>query len=235
MPLSENVKRARASLRRHGLHTVCEEAQCPNRAECWSQGHATFLILGDVCSRNCGFCAVSAGVPAAVDPREPGHVAEAAASLRCASLRYLDVALERRPGTDHHWTYVPERKYPFYRVGSYSNFSPGVAPRGKGSLYVELASRRPIRLDSLLPRVAAGLIEMKIIERESDIAFVRPRRIRHAYVVYDRRWARSRKTVIDWLASRGIFTAGRYGRWEYAAMENAIVQGMEAARSARKL
>ncbi len=81
MPLSENVARARASLRRHGLHTVCEEAQCPNRAECWSQGNATFLILGDVCSRNCGFCAVSAGTPGAPDPLEPEHVAEAAASM----------------------------------------------------------------------------------------------------------------------------------------------------------
>jgi len=168
-----------------------------------------------------------------VDP--PRRVAEAAASLRCASLRYLDVALSRRPGTDHHWTYVPERKYPFYRVGSYSSFSPDVAPRGKGSLYVELASRRPVRLDSLMPRMVTGLVELGIIERESDIAFVRPRRIRHAYVVYDRQWSRSRKTLIDWLERRGIFAAGRYGRWEYAAMENAITQGAKAARAARKL
>jgi lipoyl synthase len=81
MPLSENVARARASLSRHGLHTVCEEARCPNRAECWSRGSATFLILGDVCSRNCGFCAVKSGTPGFPDPLEPEKVAEAAAAL----------------------------------------------------------------------------------------------------------------------------------------------------------
>jgi protoporphyrinogen oxidase len=168
-----------------------------------------------------------------VDP--PRRIAAAARALRCASLRYLDVALERRPGVDHHWTYVPERRYPFYRVGSYSSFSPGMAPRGKGSLYVELASRRPVPLDRLMRRVVPGLVEMGIIARESDISFVRPRRIRHAYVVYDRHWSRSRTTLIEWLERSGIFTAGRYARWEYAAMEDAIIQGIEAARLARKV
>ncbi len=81
MPLSENVARARASLNRNGLHTVCEEARCPNRAECFGQGNATFLILGDTCSRDCGFCAVKSGVPGPPDPREPGNVAAAAVSM----------------------------------------------------------------------------------------------------------------------------------------------------------
>jgi protoporphyrinogen oxidase len=164
----------------------------------------------------------------------PRKIADAAALLRCASLRYLDVALDRRPGVDHHWAYVPERKYPFYRVGSYSSFSRSMAPPGKGSLYVELAARGPLRLDRLMPRVVSGLKEMGIIDRGSDIRFVRPRRIPHAYVVYDKHWARSRKVLIPWLEQRGIFTAGRYARWEYAAMEDAIVQGIDAARSARK-
>jgi protoporphyrinogen oxidase len=147
-----------------------------------------------------------------VDP--PRRIEKAAQALRCAPLRYLDVALARRPGVDHHWSYVPERRYPFYRVGSYSSFSAGMAPRGKGSLYVELASRRPVRLDRLMPRVVSGLLEMGIIARESDIAFVRPRRIRHAYVIYDRHWARSRSLLIEWLERHDIFTAGRYARWE---------------------
>jgi len=81
MPLSENVARARTNLARHGLHTVCEEARCPNRAECFAAGNATFLLLGDVCSRDCGFCAVTRGVPGPPDPREPGSVARAAESM----------------------------------------------------------------------------------------------------------------------------------------------------------
>jgi len=64
-----------------GLHTVCQEAHCPNIYECWQMGTATFLILGEVCTRKCGFCAVSKGNPSPVDPDEPRELAEAAASL----------------------------------------------------------------------------------------------------------------------------------------------------------
>lgn len=81
MPLSRNVARARSSLARLGLHTVCQEAQCPNRAECFGRGSATFLILGDVCTRGCGFCAVKRGAPDPPDPGEPERVALAAASM----------------------------------------------------------------------------------------------------------------------------------------------------------
>lgn len=64
------------------LHTICQEARCPNRGECWSAGTATFLILGDQCTRRCGFCSVKAGRPAgAVDSNEPGRLAEAVARM----------------------------------------------------------------------------------------------------------------------------------------------------------
>lgn len=63
------------------LNTVCTEARCPNIYECWSQGTATFMILGDVCTRHCGFCSVKKGKPVATDPDEPQRVAEAVASL----------------------------------------------------------------------------------------------------------------------------------------------------------
>lgn len=63
------------------LHTICQEAHCPNIYECWSNRTATFMILGDVCTRRCGFCAVTKGVPIAIDPNEPRHVAEAVRKL----------------------------------------------------------------------------------------------------------------------------------------------------------
>jgi lipoic acid synthetase len=68
-------------MRDMGLHTVCEEAQCPNIGECWHHGTATFMILGDVCTRACAYCAVSHGRPAAVDVDEPARVGEAVAAL----------------------------------------------------------------------------------------------------------------------------------------------------------
>ena len=70
-----------ATVRRLDLHTVCEEAHCPNIAECWAHRTATFMLLGDTCTRNCGFCAVTHGRPLTMDPAEPGRVAEAVANL----------------------------------------------------------------------------------------------------------------------------------------------------------
>jgi lipoic acid synthetase len=63
------------------LHTVCEEARCPNQGECWTRGTATFMLLGETCTRSCGFCAVATGRPAPPDPEEPRHVAEASREL----------------------------------------------------------------------------------------------------------------------------------------------------------
>ena len=171
-------------------------------------------------------------VPLLVDP--PSRLVGYCSGLRCTSLRYLDVALNRRPGTEYHWSYVPQKRYPFYRVGSYSSFSSRMAPRARGNLYVELANRRPVNLNVVMPRVISGLMEMRIIDHASDIAFVRPRFIRRAYVVYDRWHSRATGKILEWLESENILSVGRYGKWEYAAMENAIVQGFEAAKIARK-
>jgi lipoic acid synthetase len=71
----------RSAVRALGLHTVCEEARCPNIGECWGHRTATFMLLGDTCTRNCAFCAVTHGRPLAVDPAEPGRVAVAVARL----------------------------------------------------------------------------------------------------------------------------------------------------------
>jgi lipoyl synthase len=69
------------TVREQGLHTVCEEARCPNRGECWEQGTATFLLLGDVCTRACGFCNIATGRPGAVDLDEPERVADAVEAM----------------------------------------------------------------------------------------------------------------------------------------------------------
>ena len=73
-------------MRANGLHTVCEEAGCPNIGECWDKQHATFMIMGDTCTRACAFCNVKTGLPGALDPAEPEHVAEATAKLGLAHI-----------------------------------------------------------------------------------------------------------------------------------------------------
>ena len=81
-PGGENYLRLRQLMRDLDLHTICEEAHCPNVGECWEHGTATFMILGDVCTRNCAYCAVAHGRPPKFDPAEPERVAEAAATMQ---------------------------------------------------------------------------------------------------------------------------------------------------------
>ena len=80
-PGGEDYARVKSMMRSKALHTVCEEARCPNITECWNAGTATFMIHGDTCTRSCGFCAVKTGRPLPVDLDEPRRVAEAVASM----------------------------------------------------------------------------------------------------------------------------------------------------------
>ncbi|MGE0408791.1 MAG: lipoyl synthase [Amphiplicatus sp.] len=83
-PSSTGYTETRAIVRAKNLHTVCEEAGCPNIGECWSKKHATFMIMGDVCTRACAFCNVKTGLPGALDAAEPHHVADAVAEMGLA-------------------------------------------------------------------------------------------------------------------------------------------------------
>jgi len=87
-PGSENYLRLKGIMRELGLHTVCEEANCPNIGECWHHGTATFMILGDTCTRSCGYCNVTHGTPKAADEHEPVKVASA---IHAMSLDYVVV------------------------------------------------------------------------------------------------------------------------------------------------
>lgn len=77
LPIGENYRHVRGLVDTHKLHTICESGNCPNMGECWGEGTATFMILGNVCTRSCGFCAVATGRPEPVDWDEPQRVAEA--------------------------------------------------------------------------------------------------------------------------------------------------------------
>jgi len=85
-PVSRGYAETHAIMRANGLHTVCEEAGCPNIGECWEKKHATFMIMGDTCTRACAFCNVKTGLPGPLDPAEPARVAEATAKLGLAHI-----------------------------------------------------------------------------------------------------------------------------------------------------
>ncbi|MDH3599180.1 MAG: lipoyl synthase [Candidatus Tectomicrobia bacterium] len=93
MPSGATYFELKRLVREHRLHTVCEEAMCPNIGECWNQRSATFMLLGDTCTRSCGFCAVKTGRPGAIDEFEPERVADAIATL---NLRYAVITSVNR-------------------------------------------------------------------------------------------------------------------------------------------
>ena len=76
LPTGETYKKVREIVSEHKLHTICESGHCPNMGECWGEGTATFMILGNICTRSCGFCSVATGKPDPVDPFEPFRVAQ---------------------------------------------------------------------------------------------------------------------------------------------------------------
>lgn len=108
-PTSEAYAQTRKLMRDLDLHTVCEEAACPNIGECWTQKHATMMILGDICTRACAFCNIKTGKPGKIDPNEPAHVGEAVAKL---GLRHVVITSVDRDDLDDggaaHWVQVIE-------------------------------------------------------------------------------------------------------------------------------
>ncbi|HZT09375.1 MAG TPA: lipoyl synthase, partial [Chloroflexota bacterium] len=97
VPSGDEYTRVRGLVRDLRLHTVCEEARCPNVAECWGHGTATLMLLGDVCTRACGFCAVATGRPVAVDADEPERVGRAVAVLGLRHVVLTSVARDDLP------------------------------------------------------------------------------------------------------------------------------------------
>jgi lipoic acid synthetase len=102
-PGGPNYIRLTKMMQEMGLHTVCQEAHCPNIGECWEHGTATFMILGDVCTRNCAYCAVSHGRPPTYDIAEPNRVAEAVAELR---LRHAVITSVDRDDLPDYGAYI---------------------------------------------------------------------------------------------------------------------------------
>jgi lipoic acid synthetase len=102
-PGGETYVRLKQMMRAKALHTVCEEARCPNIAECWGAGTATFMILGDACTRSCGFCAVKTGRPLPVDPDEPRRVAEAVRQMGIRHAVVTSVNRDELPDGGARW------------------------------------------------------------------------------------------------------------------------------------
>jgi lipoate synthase len=120
-PMGAAFAETKALMRRLNLATVCEEAACPNIGECWTKKHATVMILGDTCTRACAFCNVKTGMPQALDPKEPEHIAIAVEKLglpvkhtdaqviECVAKGVADVFMALVGWIRDHWTQMAEK------------------------------------------------------------------------------------------------------------------------------
>ncbi|HXV97945.1 MAG TPA: lipoyl synthase, partial [Anaerolineae bacterium] len=102
LPAGNNYNRLKNLMRAQGLHTVCEEAMCPNIGECWNRGTATFLLMGDICTRSCGFCHIKTGRPQALDEDEPRRVAESVLAMNLSHCVLTSVNRDELPNGGAH-------------------------------------------------------------------------------------------------------------------------------------
>jgi protoporphyrinogen oxidase len=158
----------------------------------------------------------------------PAEVEQAAARLRCTTLRYLNIAARGKPPADWHWIYVPEKRYPFYRVNVFSTAMPSMAPEGCSSICVEMADRGPVS-EAALRETVAALVEAGALGHADDVVFIEEKQIEYAYVVFDQHYYAATRAIFAFLEANGIHPRGRYGAWTYNAMEDCVVAGREVA------
>jgi protoporphyrinogen oxidase len=161
-------------------------------------------------------------------PDLPREIEACAAQLRCTTLRYLNVASRAKPPADWHWIYVPETKYPFYRVNVFSSAMPSMAPAGGASICVEMSDRGPIG-DGALRESVEALVAAGALTSAEDVVFADRKEIQYAYVVFDDHYYPATRAIFAFLEANGIYPRGRYGAWTYNAMEDCVIAGREVA------
>jgi protoporphyrinogen oxidase len=161
----------------------------------------------------------------------PAPVRAARRRLRHASVWCLNLGVDRPDRTGRHWTYFPEPRYPFYRVGNYGNFSAANVPAGTSSYYVEVSGPGGARFDlrTMECRVLTGLRDCGVLRRGDRLLVKEWLPIPYAYVLYDFQRGPALAAIFKELGRRGVESIGRYGAWKYSFMEEALLDGKACA------
>jgi protoporphyrinogen oxidase len=161
----------------------------------------------------------------------PESLVAKAKRLHAISVLNLNLGIDRPRISDLHWIYFPEEQYVFSRVGFPMNFSMSVAPEGTSSMYIEITHQphEKLNAEEMFDRSILDLQRCGILHNDDRILTRHVLDIRFAYVVFDEHRQAHVQDLIDYLESRDIFTAGRYGRWDYYSMEDSILSGKSAA------
>ncbi len=161
----------------------------------------------------------------------PEDVRAAQAALRCTSLRYLNYGIKRPQVLDDiQWLYVPENKYPFYRIGSFSNAVASLAPPGCSSLYVEVANNSHPSDAEVKASVRQFLREHDWLGDDAEVEVEEVRHIKYGYVIFDAHYFAAKERLLPFLLTQNVHSLGRYGAWVYASMEDALMDGYQFAK-----
>lgn len=161
---------------------------------------------------------------------EIDRIRDCARNLRYVSVLNINLGVYGSI-TDKHWVYVPEDKFIFHRIGFTHNFSPLMAPPGYSSIYIEISYDPSKGLDKAgaVEQSISSLIAMKIINSRGQVAMIHTIDIPHAYVIFDHKRKESLQVIRDYLQGKGIYTAGRFGSWDYFSMEDSFMDGWRVA------
>ena len=161
----------------------------------------------------------------------PDSVVAARGKLAYNTVWNLNLGIKRASVTDKHWIYFPEKEYPFYRVGSQSNFSAATAPKGASSLYVEVARPSHVKVDTrrLEAQVLDGLKRCGLLRAGDKLLSRTWMPVKCGYVVYDFDRTPSVDAIFAFLKKKRVESIGRYGGWKYSFMEETILDGKRCA------
>lgn len=151
---------------------------------------------------------------------------------KAISIWVLNIGVMRPSASHYHWVYFPERELPFFRIGCYTAFAPHLAPSDRSSFYVEIPCHGVAgeTKEQMVKRALNAMVKCGILRNLSEVEIVVPIKIPIAYVIHDLSRTRWLPRVLALLASQDIRCVGRYGAWGYGTMEQAIIQGQEAAQ-----
>jgi protoporphyrinogen oxidase len=167
--------------------------------------------------------------------RETDRLQAAAGRMKIASVSYCNAAFKRPPAHPGHWFYIPEERFMPYRVGFYSNVQASMAPQGCSSAYIEYTHQGAPVDEGAFRRASVELVQaMGLFKSEADVLFMDCRLIENGYVIFHREYPEDMQMIEAWCRASGVALAGRYGRWVYSAMEDALLDGMRAAGTVRE-
>ncbi len=163
----------------------------------------------------------------------PDSLTSSMSKLRYISVLNINLGIDRENVIPYHWVYFPERNKPFYRIGSTSNFSETVAPKGTSALFVEISLRSDVTHDiqQLTDSAIRALRESLILRQDDRLLTVYPVLLKYAYVIYNSDRKKTVERIQNHLSKRNVYSFGRYGSWIYSSMEDAVLQGKEFAET----